>query len=128
MAFKPITNPRGAIIQGKNGKAELIWNAGCAPRMNEVLSKKQEIIDSEVLRLCAPMVPKRTGALERSGTLGTVIGSGEVKYIAPYARQQYYNTLSSRSYDPRRGGLWFERMKLQWQLDILRKAEEEIMK
>ena len=65
MAFKPITNPRGAIIQGKNGKAELIWNAGCAPRMNEVLSKKQEIIDSEVLRLCAPMVPKRTGALER---------------------------------------------------------------
>lgn len=77
MAFKPITNPRGAIIRGKNGKAELIWNAGCAPRMNEMLSKKQEIIDSEVLRLCAPMVPKRTGALERSGTLGTVIGSGE---------------------------------------------------
>ena len=85
MAFKPITNPRGAIIRGKNGKAELIWNAGCAPRMNEMLSKKQEIIDSEVLRLCAPMVPKRTGALERSGTLGTVIGSGEVQYIAPYA-------------------------------------------
>ena len=77
MAFKPITNPRGAIIRGKNGKAELIWNAGCAPRMNEMLSKKQEIIDSEVLRLCAPMVPKRTGALERSGTLGTVIGSGD---------------------------------------------------
>ena len=51
MAFKPITNPRGAIIQGKNGKAELIWNAGCAPRMNEVLSKKQEIIDSEVLNV-----------------------------------------------------------------------------
>lgn len=91
MAFKPITNPRGAIIRGKNGKAELIWNAGCAPRMNEMLSKKQEIIDSEVLRLCAPMVPKRTGALERSGTLGTVIGSGEVQYIAPYARRQYYN-------------------------------------
>ena len=81
MAFKPITNPRGVIIRGKNGKAELIWNAGCAPRMNEMLSKKQEIIDSEVLRLCAPMVPKRTGALERSGTLGTVIGSGEVQYI-----------------------------------------------
>ena len=72
MAFKPITNPRGAIIRGKNGKAELIWNAGCAPRMNEMLSKKQEIIDSEVLRLCAPMVPKRTGALERSGTLHAV--------------------------------------------------------
>ena len=94
MAFKPITNSRGAIIRGKNGKAELIWNAGCAPRMNEMLSKKQEIIDSEVLRLCAPMVPKRTGALERSGTLGTVIGSGEgYKYVHDYpghfVRQEY---------------------------------------
>lgn len=112
MAFKPIKNPRGAIIQGKNGKAQLIWNAGCAPRVNEVLSRKQEIIDSEVLRLCAPMVPKRTGALELSGTLGTVIGSGEVQYIAPYARAQYYNTSQTRSYDARRGGMWFERMKV----------------
>lgn len=112
MAFKPIKNPRGATIQGKNGKAQLIWNAGCAPRVNEVLSRKQEIIDSKVLRLCAPMVPKRTGALERSGTLGTVIGSGEVQYIAPYARAQYYNTSQTRSYDARRGGMWFERMKV----------------
>lgn len=112
MAFRPITNPRGTIIQGRNGRAELIWNAGCAPRMNEVLKKKQEIVDSEVLRLCAPMVPKRTGALERSGTLGTVIGSGMVQYIAPYARAQYYNTSETRSYDSRRGGRWFERMKV----------------
>ena len=57
------------------------------------------------------MVPLRTGTLERSGTLGTLIGSGEVKYIAPYARRQYYNTATTRSYDPRRGGKWFERMK-----------------
>ena len=106
MAFKPITNPRGAIIRGKNGKAELIWNAGCAPRMNEMLSKKQEIIDSEVLRLCAPMVPKRTGALERSGTLG--------------ARRQYYNTSPTRSYDSRRGGMWFERMKTAHRTQILK--------
>ena len=98
MAFKPITNPRGAIIQGKNGKAELIWNAGCAPRMNEVLSKKQEIIDSELLRLCA----------------------GEVQYIAPYARRQYYSTSQTRSYDSRRGGMWFERMKTAHRTQILK--------
>ena len=66
------------------------------------------------------MVPKRTGALEKSGTLGTVIGSGEVKYIAPYARQQYYNTSQTRSYDPRRGGMWFERMKAANKAAILR--------
>lgn len=85
-----------------------------------MLSKKQEIIDSEVLRLCAPLVPFRTGSLERSGTLGTVIGSGEVKYIAPYARAQYYNTAQTRSYDPRRGGKWFERMKTANKDQILR--------
>lgn len=120
MAFKPITNPRGAIIQGKNGRVQLIWNNGCAPRMNDVLSVKQEIVDSEVLRRCAPMVPKRTGALEKSGTLGTVIGSGEVQYIAPYARAQYYNTSQTRSYDSRRGGMWFERMKVANRAAILR--------
>ena len=120
MAFKPITNPRGSIIQGKNGKVQLVWSSSCASRMNKTLNSKQEIIDSEVLRRCAPMVPKRTGALEKSGTLGTVIGSGEVKYIAPYARSQYYNTSQTRSYDPRRGGMWFERMKAANKAAILR--------
>lgn len=120
MAFKPIRSPRGAIIQGSNGRVQLIWNNGCAPKMNAVLSKKQEIIDSEVLRRCAPLVPKRTGALERSGTLGTVIGSGEVQYIAPYARRQYYNTSQTRSYDSRRGGMWFERMKTANRAALLR--------
>ena len=124
MAFKPIRSPRGAIIQGSNGRVQLIWNNGCAPKMNAVLSKKQEIIDSEVLRRCAPLVPKRTGALERSGTLGTVIGSGEVQYIAPYARAQYYNTSQTRSYDPRRGGMWFERMKVSYKQDILAGAQK----
>lgn len=111
MAFKEITTPRGTIVQGANGKAQIVWSKDFAPRMNEVLSKKQAIIDSEVLRLCSPLVPFDSGTLERSGTLGTVIGSGEVKYIAPYARAQYYATATSRSYDPRRGGKWFERMK-----------------
>ncbi len=98
-------------MHGSNGKVDIVWNRGAVPRINEIMSKKQGVIDSEVLRLCSPMVPRRTGTLERSGVLGTVIGSGEVKYIAPYARAQYYNTAQSRSYDPRRGGMWFERMK-----------------
>ena len=124
MAFKPITSPRGAIIQGKNGKVELIWNAGCAPRMNEVLSRKQEIIDSEVLRLCAPMVPKRTGALERSGTLGTVIGSGEVQYITPYAAKLYRHPEYSFStrYHQLAQAEWFEAMKKQHRDEILAAA------
>ncbi len=120
MAFKPITTPSATTIQGKGGKVSLVWNAGAAGSINSDLEKRQRIIDSEVLKLCAPMVPKRTGALERSGTLGTVIGSGEVKYIAPYARYQYYKTSSSRGYDQRRGGMWFERMKTAHKDHILR--------
>ena len=120
MAFKPITTPSTATIQGKGGKVSLVWNAGAAGSINSDLEKRQRIIDSEVLRLCAPMVPKRTGALERSGATGTVIGSGEVKYTAPYARPQYFKTATSRSYDPRRGGMWFERMKTAHKDHILR--------
>lgn len=112
MAFKPIEQPSESSFQGANGgSCRLSWSADFPTRMNKLMTEKQKIIDSEVLRLCSPMVPHRTGTLERSGTLGTVIGSGEVKYIAPYARAQYYNTATSRSYDPRRGGKWFERMK-----------------
>lgn len=51
----------------------------------------QKVIDSEVLRRSDPYIPMLSGNLKRSGTTGTVIGSGEVKYIAPYARKQYYN-------------------------------------
>lgn len=112
MAFKKIETPRGAIIQGKNGKVRLVWNEGCAPRLNKKLMKKQELIDSEVLRYCEPFVPKRTGALIKSGKLGTVIGSGEVKYIAPYARAQYYSNSSHMNGTSQRGGMWFERMKI----------------
>lgn len=108
---KKINVPRNAVMQGPNGSVQLQWSPRFEDRINGIVNHQQEVIDSEVLRLCSPMVPFRTGTLERSGTLGTVIGSGEVKYTAPYARRQYYNTAQSRSYDANRGGMWFERMK-----------------
>lgn len=111
MPFKPIEQPENSSFSGPNGNCRISWSTNFPVRMNQLMTEKQKIIDSEVLRMCSPMVPLRTGTLERSGTLGTLIGSGEVKYIAPYARRQYYNTATTRSYDPRRGGKWFERMK-----------------
>ena len=42
--------------------------------------KVQQYIDSEVLRLNEPFVPKDTGELIQSGIKNTEIGSGEVKY------------------------------------------------
>jgi hypothetical protein len=49
--------------------------------------------------------------LKLSGILGTEVGSGEVRYIAPYSARQYYKTADSRPYDPNRGAHWFERGK-----------------
>lgn len=70
----------------------------------------QRFVDSEVLRRCTPMVPFDSGALNRSGTDNTRIGSGEVRYATPYARRWYYRSASFTG-APMRGNYWFERMK-----------------
>ena len=127
MAKIVIQTPRGQVIQikTKTGKttANLVWNPSFGARKTEDFSKAQQFIDSEVLRLCAPLVPFQTGMLQKSGTLGTVVGSGEVQYVAPYAAEQYYHTPTTRSYDPQRGARWFERMKADHQEEILRVAK-----
>lgn len=123
MAFGKISMPNGTSMQGKGFKFELKWDSKFPDRMNNTLDKRQKIIDSEVLRLSGPMVPLRTGTLERSGTIHTVIGSGEVKWSTPYARRQYYATATSRSYDANRGGMWFERMKTKHKAAILKMVE-----
>lgn len=121
-----ITAPRGQIIQikTKSGsvKAQLTWNSNFVARRNENFSKAQKFVDSEVLRYCSAMIPFKTGMLDKSGKLGTVIGSGNVQYIAPYAARQYYDTATTRPYDANRGGKWFERMKVAYKSDILRGA------
>ena len=119
MAAQQITTPRGSIVLGGNGHAELTWDSTFAVRMNQSLKRTQMYVDNEVLRYCSRLVPFDTGMLEKSGILGTIIGSGEVRYIAPYAAQQYYNTSESRSYDANRGAKWFERMKVAHKDDIL---------
>lgn len=85
----------------------------------------QRYVDSEVLRLTAPYIPFKTGNLIRSGTLGTVVGSGTVQYVAPYAKRQYYRKgkIGSRT-EPLRGPLWFERMKIDHKAEILAGAKK----
>ena len=119
MAAQQITTPRGRIVAGKNGRAELVWDTTFADRTNQNFSQNQKYVDNEVLRYCSRLVPFDTGMLEKSGILGTIVGSGEVRYIAPYAAQQYYHTAESRTYDANRGARWFERMKVAHKDDIL---------
>jgi hypothetical protein len=110
-----VSTPRGEIVTvtTKSGKvtAKLTWSANFGTKKTNDFSRAQKFLDSEILRATSPYVPFRTGALIKSGQLGTVVGSGEVSWITPYAKRQYYSTAESRSYDAQRGGMWFERAK-----------------
>lgn len=70
----------------------------------------QQYIDSEVMRLCDPLIPFDVGTLRDSGIQNTVIGTGEVKWRTVYARRWYYRPARFEG-APQRGNYWFERMK-----------------
>lgn len=108
-----IETPRGAVVLGANGKAELKWKTNFAPRTVKRYTAAQRFIDSEVLRYSEPFTPLLTGTLIKSGILGTVIGSGTVSWIVPYAKRQYYRGRrpGTQQAGPLRGRYWFERMK-----------------
>lgn len=117
-----IKTPRGTVYTqaSKGGKvtARLEWNPGFEPNMEKGFSNAQEFVDSECIRRMNPETPRRTGMLIKSATLGTVIGSGKIDQIAPYARRQYYEH-KEKSY-------WFERMKNRHKDSILKGAAKYV--
>ena len=108
-----IETPKGSIVIGENGKAELKWNTNFVPKWQGYYTSAQKFVDSEVLRLSEPFIPLLTSMLIKSGILGTDVGSGTVKWIAPYAKWQYYRGRrpGASQTGPLRGRFWFERMK-----------------
>lgn len=124
--MREIRQPVDLRFQVSGGPAgALEWDPGFAQRWSGRYALAQTFLDSEVLRLNERYIPLRDGGLKRSGILGTRTGSGEVRYIAPYARYQYYGklmvgpapkTLTNTDLvyhagDPNRGAFWFEMMK-----------------
>lgn len=108
----------------------------------------QKFIDQETIRLMAPYTPALNGILEKSVTLGTVVGSGELVYNDPKARYHYYGKLMvspttgssyakkgekkvltdkdlvhNKSRHPQAGPFWFKRMKADNMEDILKGAQ-----
>ncbi len=121
-----ITTPKGLTMK-TSAKAlqmrmtfEIDKNFGA--KYTKRFTKAQKFIDGEVLRFCSTRVPFQTGMLQKSGTIGTELGKGEIRYIAPYAAPQYYNTSQSRPYDDKRGAYWFERGKVAERKRILQSA------
>jgi len=109
-----IETPRGKVVIGKNGKAELKWNSNFRQKWSRQYSDAQKFMDSEVLRYCEPYIPLRTGTMIKTGILGTHIGSGTVEWLAPYSREQYYlgRKAGTSKTGHLRGRLWFARMKM----------------
>ena len=129
---------------------EIKWSAEEQIRK---LGKAQAFIDRECLNKMKPYTPFRTGIMEKSATLGTVIGSGKIVYNSPYARYQYYGVVYgpnipifengvlvgfrspkkkhptdrllqySKAKHPQAQRLWFEVMKAKHGPEILRGAQ-----
>lgn len=99
---------------------KLIWNGG-RPTGPPNIERAQQFVDSEVLRLSKPYVPKDSEELIRSGARETRLGSGRVVYRTPYARRWYYRPANFQG-APKRGNYWFERMKENNAKRILRGA------
>lgn len=88
-----IIQPSDININTPNGSFSLKWSPRFGAVMTERLQRAQEYIDKTCIRLMEPYTPMRTGALTGSVRLGTVIGSGELRYLSPYARYLYYGEI-----------------------------------
>lgn len=124
MATFNVQTPHTKKIVLPDGTVTIEFCPDFGARMRGKFDDAQVFVDNEVLRYSQPLIPFRSGTLVRSGKVGTVLGSGLVQYTVPYARFQYYKTAQSRSYDSRRGGKWFERMKTAHRKDILDGAKK----
>lgn len=109
-----IETPRGRVILVGNCKARLEWNPNFAPKHRAAFSRRQKYVDSSCLRYMDPLTPFRTGMLKLSAKLGTVLGSGIIRYLAIYARRQYYTHKTKAK--------WFETMKARNKEQILKGA------
>ena len=81
-----ISQPPDINVTVPNGSFVFRWNPRFGAVMTDRLQKTQRYIDSESIRLMVPYTPMRNGPLMESVKLGTVIGSGELRYIIPYGR------------------------------------------
>ena len=101
-----IKTPRGSIytVKTANGSvtAKMEWNHGFSGQKSASFGEAQEFVDSECIRRMNPE--------------GTVIGSGEINQITPYARRQYY--------EHKEKSRWFERMKNRHRDSILKGAQK----
>lgn len=131
------------------------WNPQFAKEMNQRAYRIQCVIDSDVIKFMTPYIPYQSGFLATKAlTIPTVIGTGEIRQLGPYAHYQYTGEIYGPNipvkekgeivgwwsppskaptgrpltYDttknPLAGSHWFERMKADRADKILADAQE----
>ena len=88
------------------------------------MEEAQKYIDSECIRRMDKYTKRDTGALIKSATTNTKIGSGKIIQRTPYARLQYYNFQAVNNDTGLRGPYWFKRMKADNLTEIKRGVEK----
>lgn len=113
------STPRGKVVTVQSGSgritAELQWNKNFVQRFNRQFRKAQIWLDNAVRDDSNYYAPMRTGALKKTGVLGTTSGEGVVQWIAPYAHKLYYGVHMniSKSENPNAQAMWFKAAKAQ---------------
>ncbi len=97
-------------------------------RFHNGASRAQKKLDAQVLADSNYYCPLKTGTLQKSAVIGTVIGSGVVRWVTPYARRQYYGVGFDRSKDPNPNATakWFEAAKARKAEQWRRLVEDEV--
>ncbi len=97
-------------------------------RFHNGASRAQKKLDAQVLADSNYYCPLKTGTLQKSAIVGTVIGSGVVRWVTPYARRQYYGVGFDRSKDPNPNATakWFEAAKARKAEQWRRLVEDEV--
>lgn len=101
----------------------VINESECFEKIAKEVAEKQKIVDASILRYMDPYIPYQSGVLAKSAVIHTVIGSGQIVQITPYARRLYYNHYNfDLTKHPLAGAFWFERMITFHLPDIKREA------
>ena len=103
----PLSKDGGISIKVTFDEAEVRSRIGASMHKAQMKLDQQVITDSNFY------CPLKTGTLQKSATINTVLGSGVVRWQTPYAHMQYYGVNFDRSQDPNPNacGKWFEAAK-----------------
>lgn len=123
-----IRTPRSVpITKDKAMEVMLEWYPDLERKLNNQYGNGgslQQFVDYAVLNGCRPYIPLDTATLMRSGEIATIIGSGTVTWLTPYAHYLYHGKLRV---DPKTGkGAFFAEGFGFWSRPGVRKVLTDI--